>query len=64
MTKEDRKKYKDRKKEEIRRERMANKKAYGKKDGYQFFTAIIAAVLCILMLLSVCGTLIAYLFAK
>ena len=32
-------------------------------DGYSIFTRIIAAILCLLMVLSVCGTLIAYLIA-
>ena len=38
-----------------------NKSKYD--DGYSLFTRIVAAILCLLMLLSVCATLIAYLVA-
>ncbi|MCI8309751.1 MAG: hypothetical protein HFJ45_06150 [Clostridia bacterium] len=33
-------------------------------DSKKIVTSIIAGILCILMLLSVCGTLLAYIFAK
>jgi F0F1-type ATP synthase assembly protein I len=63
MNPEDRKKYKARLKEQRKREKEAAKNKKGKADPMKIATAVIAAILCVLMVLSVCGTLIAYLVA-
>ena len=58
MSKDEIKKYKAKIKAD--RKKLKNKQ---KVDGRKIFTAVLAGILCLLMLLSVCGTLIAVLFA-
>ena len=61
MSPEDREKYLTKLKEQRKREKELAKKEKKKIDKRQVITGIIAAILLILMLASVCGTLVAYL---
>ena len=63
LTGEELKKYKAKIKEDEKREKNAAKAKKGKIDGTKIATRVVAFILCLLMLLSVCGTLLFYIFA-
>ncbi len=64
MSPEEKEKYKIKLKEQKKKDKAKLKKDKIRIDKKKIGSAILAAVLCILMLLSVCGTLLAYLLAS